>query len=352
MSEPVQLARSAREQLAAALNALQSNAAVPPELEDLAEPIAEAMGILHRIERSSGQDLNGRDLVLSRVRDALNKLQALTTDHPVVDVVMEAVALSLSKVHALTRVSARSAAQTAPAAAPAPPPAPAPAAAPAPPPAPAPAAAPAPAPVVPQHAPAPAPVVPQRVIEPAPAPRHAAPPAAAAPAPVVPLRPVEPAAAPGPVVPQRLVEPAPPAPRPVAEPSAPAPRRVAEPTAPPQPQAAPKAAVPTIDVELGTNSASNFYKGLSGNDVIEHGGIFVATYKIPRIGSTVRLRIHLPGNYDFHASATVQWIREPGGSDDSMEPGFGARFTQISPEARQLVYRFTRNREPLFYDDL
>ena len=107
---------------------------------------------------------------------------------------------------------------------------------------------------------------------------------------------------------------------------------------------------PTIVVELGTRSASNFYKGLSGNDVVEHGGIFVATYKIPKIGSKVQLHLMLPGNYEFHAHAVVQWVRETRG--DSMEPGFGARFVDISPEGRQLVYRYARNREPLFYDDL
>jgi Tfp pilus assembly protein PilZ len=120
----------------------------------------------------------------------------------------------------------------------------------------------------------------------------------------------------------------------------------------PQPQGPQRPTVPTFEVELGTHSASNFYKGLSGSDVIEHGGIFVATYRLPKLGSTVRLRVHLPGNYEFHASATVQWTRETGASSDSAEPGFGARITQISQEARQLVYRFTRNREPLFYDDL
>jgi len=104
-----------------------------------------------------------------------------------------------------------------------------------------------------------------------------------------------------------------------------------------------------IDVELGIHSSSNFYKGLGGNDVIEHGGIFVATYKVPKIGSPVSLRVLLPGDYEFVAAAVVQWTRE-GGS--STEPGFGARFTQIAPEGRQLVYRYTRNREPMFYDDL
>ena len=103
-----------------------------------------------------------------------------------------------------------------------------------------------------------------------------------------------------------------------------------------------------IDVELGTHSASNFYKGLGGNDVIEHGGIFVATYKIPKLGASVTLRLLLPGDYEFQALGVVQWTREGAGT----EPGFGARFTQISQEGRQLVYRYTRNREPMFYDDL
>ncbi len=82
--------------------------------------------------------------------------------------------------------------------------------------------------------------------------------------------------------------------------------------------------------------------------MIEHGGIFVATYKVPKLGSTVSLRVLLPGDYEFYASGVVQWTREAGSS----EPGFGARLTQISPDGRQLVYRYTRNREPMFYDDL
>jgi Tfp pilus assembly protein PilZ len=124
------------------------------------------------------------------------------------------------------------------------------------------------------------------------------------------------------------------------------------PTAAPRADAAPfkpASARARIDVELGTHSASNFYKGLGGNDVIEAGGIFVATYKPQAIGVSVDLRVLMPGNYEFVATAAVQWIRE---GDGSTEPGFGARFTQISPEGRQLVYRYTRNREPIFYDDL
>jgi len=100
---------------------------------------------------------------------------------------------------------------------------------------------------------------------------------------------------------------------------------------------------------LGTRSVSNFYRGLGGNDVIEHGGVFVETYRIPKIGTQVQLHVHMPGDYEFYALATVMWSRETGGSS---EPGFGARFTQIGNDGRQLVYRYSRIREPMFYDDL
>lgn len=117
------------------------------------------------------------------------------------------------------------------------------------------------------------------------------------------------------------------------------------------PAGAPRTAgpMPTINADLGAHSATNFYKGLAGNDIIDHGGLFVATYLVPRIGSTVRLRVSLPGSYEFDAEAVVKWARDSGSSET---PGFGAKFTHIAAEARQLVYRYVRNREPIFYDDL
>jgi len=335
MSEPVQLAKAAREKLAAALNALQSDDNVPQELLEAAEPVAQAMSVLHRIERTSGANLEGRDSALAAVRSALDKLQKIPADHPAVDTVMEAVAGSLSKVHALARYQPPAGAA---------------------------------APITPQ------PVV--QVTQPVPVyqpPPPAPPPPAPQPAPVFQPAP-QPAYQPAPVfqpAPQPAYQPAPPVapfqpatstqPVPVYQP-APAPQpAVAVAVVRPQAQPAPHAdgayrgaqpaarSGPSVDVELGIHSASNFYKGLGGNDVIEHGGIFVATYKVLKIGTAVTLRVLLPGDYEFTAGAVVQWTRE-GGSGS--EPGYGARFTQITPEGRQLVYRYTRNREPMFYDDL
>jgi hypothetical protein len=94
---------------------------------------------------------------------------------------------------------------------------------------------------------------------------------------------------------------------------------------------------------------------LSGNDVIDSGGIFVATYQIPDLGTNLSMTVSMPGGYEFAAQAVVAWTREAPMSSvagHEVPPGFGARFTEISQEGRQLVYRYVRNREPLFYDDL
>jgi hypothetical protein len=109
-----------------------------------------------------------------------------------------------------------------------------------------------------------------------------------------------------------------------------------------------------VDAELGVHSTTNFYKGLSGNDVIDSGGIFIATYQIPQIGRQLMIHVSMPGGYEFQAKGVVRWTREAPLSSAGPEapPGFGAQFTEITPEARQLVYRYVRNREPLFHDDL
>jgi hypothetical protein len=290
VSDPVTTARTAREALARGLNALQSDPNIPSQLLDLAAPIAQAMGALHAIERSNGTQLVPHaEVALNHTRSALGQLQSQPATFPAVTQAMEAVASSLASVHALSRMV------------------------------PAPAAAPQAAP--PQRLSA-DPIPLQNPRPPAPIPVVASPPAPA---------------------PQ-------PAPAYARDPFAGAPRGGPAP-GPSAGQPLPPGGGPVVSADLGTQSTTNFYKGLSGNDIIEHGGLFVATYMIPPIGTAIRLKISLPGGYEFEANAVVKWAREQS-DDHAAPPGFGAQFTQITPEARQLVYRYTRNREPLFHDDL
>jgi Tfp pilus assembly protein PilZ len=296
VSDPVTLARTARESLARGLTALQGDPNVPPQLLEVASPIAQAMGALHGIERSGGAQINpGAQTALGLVQAALGQLQAIPSRHPAVAAAMEAVAGALGSVHALTRMGA----------------------------APAPAVQPPPQ----QHAAA------------AYAQTAYAQPGAYAP-------PAQQAYAPPPQQP--------PAQQYAQQRPAPAPAAAAQ---PPAAQAAargpaPKGDAGPVTAELGAHSQSNFYKGLSGNDIIDHGGLFVSTYKLPKIGQPVRLKVSMPGGYEFEANAIVRWCREASDAGNDAPPGFGAQFVDITPEARQLVYRYVRNREPMFHDDL
>jgi Tfp pilus assembly protein PilZ len=109
-----------------------------------------------------------------------------------------------------------------------------------------------------------------------------------------------------------------------------------------------------VEAALGAHSATNFYKGLAGGDVVASGGLFVATSQVPPVGERLLLRVSMPGGYEFEARGVVAWTRDVALSSTASgaTPGFGAQFSEISDEGRGLIQRYVRNREPLFHDDL
>ena len=102
MSDPVSAAKAARESLAHALGAIQSDPTVPPQLSVIAEPVSQAMGALFQIERSGGAAaaVNG-PAALEAVRRALALLQQQPSNHPAVQRALESVAGSLGLIHQL-----------------------------------------------------------------------------------------------------------------------------------------------------------------------------------------------------------------------------------------------------------
>jgi hypothetical protein len=268
------------------------------------------MGLLHSIEKGSAAPAAASD-ALKAVRAALALLQSTTAVHPALDRAMESVAGSLSAIHALTTAAPPQAAVP---------------------------AQPQAAAVVRTE-----PVHPVRVN---PAPVNPAP---ANPAPTAPVNTAQPipltrvVSEPAPV---HALEPAVPA-------RQPAPLAASAGSAAHQPPAA-SSDETVVQAALGTHSPSNFYKGLNGNDVLESGGLFIATYNIPDIGEKLRVDVSLPGGFEFSAKAVVMWSRDAPSSSQNATlspPGYGVRLTDISAEGRQLVYRYVRNREPLFHDD-
>ncbi len=294
MSEPLVLVRQARESLARALGAIQSTPSIPQELLDIAGVVAKGMSACHQMEKAGKAPAVATiDETLSHVRSALASLQSAVAQHPGLMPAIEAVAGGLGPlVQAQRAVSAGAQAAAA---------------------------------------------LDATVLASSPA---------SVPPPAAPAQPAAP-----------VVVPAAPVPAPASAVAAPVDLKRASQHPPaqalgiPGPEAIP-ADAPTLDVALGTHSASNFYKGLSGNDIIQHGGIFVATYKIPKSGTTVRMKVAMPGGYEFELGGVVTWIRDPVAGNPDAHPGFGARITHATVEGRDLIRRYVKNREPLFHDDL
>ncbi len=338
MNDPRTTARTAREQLAQGLNMLQTPG-LPAEFLGAAEPIARAMGALMQAERSDGSVAGIRpqaEVALAALREALGKLQAIPSGHPTAEQAMGAIAGSLGMVHGLAKFEGPaqpSIQETMAVASPA---------AFAPPQFQPPAQPQFQPPAQPQFQPPPQAQFqpppqaqfqppPQAQFQPPAQPQFQPPPQAQFQPPPAQFQPPAPAHG-GHAMP-------PPAGGGVFSPSK-APSGAAEGEAPPG----------AIEASLGAHSPSNFYKTLNGNDIVEHGGIFVSTYAIPRLEQQLLLRVHLPGGYHFDCTAIVRWTREQRDNPDA-PPGFGAQMVGVTAEQRQLIMRYVRNREPMFYDD-
>ena len=105
-----------------------------------------------------------------------------------------------------------------------------------------------------------------------------------------------------------------------------------------------------VDVQLEPNGASNLYRSLSSTDVLVGGGIFVATYeKPPPLGADVRVSVRFPTGASCELSGNVAWLRDQLG--EHAPPGFGVRFVEVRPAARELLRAYARTREPMLHDD-
>jgi hypothetical protein len=332
MSDVLEQAKQARALLAKALSLLQGDGATPP-LRASAELVARGMGLLHQMERQPAQASRTTEQVLPVIRDALSSLQLTAKSHPAAQRAIESVAAALGIVHGLNHQGARPAAAKRGAR--------------------------------PQMG-----VKTLNLLQPEakPAVAHKAGDAADEAPASAGLPPLAPALV------AKTSEGSSNG-KPVAEGQAAAEHTAANASNTAAPGDAAAEAWPvslrrrptvkkrlprqyddgpfTIEASLGAHSSSNFYKGLGGEGVLEAGGIFVATYRIPPIGKPVTLHVRLPGGYEFQARAVVAWTRETSTTvSEGLDapPGFGARFTEISPQGRELVDRYAANREPLFHD--
>jgi len=88
---------------------------------------------------------------------------------------------------------------------------------------------------------------------------------------------------------------------------------------------------------------------LGFNNDLSDGGIFVATYDLLPIGSSLSVSFVLPGGHPVTAKGRVSWVREPLPDGDA-HPGMGVVFDGLAPEDQSAVMEFIAHRSPLFHE--
>jgi uncharacterized protein (TIGR02266 family) len=99
-----------------------------------------------------------------------------------------------------------------------------------------------------------------------------------------------------------------------------------------------------IEIEVSLTSEAYFYAGLTGD--IGAGGVFVPTYELRPIGSTIDIDLKLPSG-TVHARARVRWVRD---ARDGTPSGLGIAFEQLEDEDRARIEELCRARSPIYYD--
>jgi len=103
-----------------------------------------------------------------------------------------------------------------------------------------------------------------------------------------------------------------------------------------------------IHVELGIQSDTNFYTGFARD--ISAGGLFVATYDLPRIGTAVNVNFRLPGGPLLSLHGVVRWVREPDEGDSDVTPGMGISLEHLEPREKAAINAYLSTHEPLYLE--
>jgi len=105
-----------------------------------------------------------------------------------------------------------------------------------------------------------------------------------------------------------------------------------------------------LEVDVTMMSENNFYAGLTDN--ISEGGVFVATYQPPSIGSEVDLLLRLPeSEQSFRFHGVVCWLRSFEASCEGAPPGCGIKWLALPAEAKLAIQKFVAGRETILVDD-
>jgi uncharacterized protein (TIGR02266 family) len=103
-----------------------------------------------------------------------------------------------------------------------------------------------------------------------------------------------------------------------------------------------------VKVDIGIQSDTNFFAGFSQD--ISSGGLFVATYDVLSMGTTLNVNFRLPRGPVLSLDGTVCWIREYNETTPDILPGMGIHFDNLTDENEQAINQFIAKNPPIFYD--
>jgi uncharacterized protein (TIGR02266 family) len=99
-----------------------------------------------------------------------------------------------------------------------------------------------------------------------------------------------------------------------------------------------------IEVTVSLTSESHFFVGLTGD--LSQGGLFVATYRELSIGTEMEVALTLPDGL-LAARGQVRWVRR---ATDTVAPGVGVAFEQLTEADRARIETFCAARAPWYYE--
>jgi uncharacterized protein (TIGR02266 family) len=85
--------------------------------------------------------------------------------------------------------------------------------------------------------------------------------------------------------------------------------------------------------EVDCNDGDNFLYSFITN--ISEMGIFIHSQSPPDLDRPVRLRFTAPGDEALDVEGVVAWINPYRPDGENLNPGFGVRFTNLTPEQRE-----------------
>ena len=104
-----------------------------------------------------------------------------------------------------------------------------------------------------------------------------------------------------------------------------------------------------LHVEVSIHSDDNFYAGITGD--VSEGGLFVATYMPPPVGTQIELEITLPNGVALQVRGLVRWVRDVTAAKDGSAPGCGIEFHDLPDGALMAIRGFVSNeRDTLLFE--